>query len=85
MYNANKAFVKSFSQPLSEETRNTGVRVTAPCPGLVATEFDSVASRTAIRQGVLFHQKCAKGGPTGPQARFPTGGPQTGGQVHLDR
>jgi NAD(P)-dependent dehydrogenase (short-subunit alcohol dehydrogenase family) len=48
-----------------------------PWPG--CDEFDSVASRTAIRQGVLLHQKCAKGGPTGPQARFPTGGPQTGG------
>jgi short-subunit dehydrogenase len=43
VYNANKAFVKSFSQAPSEETRNTGVRVTAPCPGPVATEFDSVA------------------------------------------
>jgi short-subunit dehydrogenase len=47
VYNASKAFVKSFSQALSEETRNTGVRVTALCPGPVATEFASVAG---IRQ-----------------------------------
>jgi uncharacterized protein len=44
VYNASKAFVKSFSQALSEETRNTGVRVTALCPGPVATEFEAVAS-----------------------------------------
>jgi uncharacterized protein len=41
VYNASKAFVKSFSQALSEETRNTGVRVTALCPGPVATEIRS--------------------------------------------
>jgi uncharacterized protein len=43
VYNAGKAFVKSFSQALSEETRGTGVRVTALCPGPVATEFAEVA------------------------------------------
>jgi uncharacterized protein len=43
VYNATKAFVKSFSQALSEETRNTGVRVSALCPGPVATEFEKVA------------------------------------------
>jgi len=43
VYNATKAFLKSFSQALSEETRNTGVRVTALCPGPVATEFERVA------------------------------------------
>ncbi len=43
VYNASKAFVKSFSEALSEETRNAGVRVTALCPGPVATEFEKVA------------------------------------------
>ena len=43
VYNATKDFLKSFSQALSEETRNTGVRVTALCPGPVATEFERVA------------------------------------------
>jgi uncharacterized protein len=43
VYNASKAFVKSFSQALGEETRNAGVRVTALCPGPVATEFETVA------------------------------------------
>jgi short-subunit dehydrogenase len=39
VYYASKAFVTSFSQALSEELRNTGVTVTALCPGLVDTEF----------------------------------------------
>jgi uncharacterized protein len=43
VYGASKAFVKSFSQALSEELRHTGVRVTALCPGPVATEFLTVA------------------------------------------
>jgi uncharacterized protein len=43
VYNATKAFLKSFSQALSEEMRNTGVRVTALCPGPVASEFEKVA------------------------------------------
>lgn len=43
VYSATKAFVTSFSQALSEETRGTGVRVTALCPGPVDTEFSAAA------------------------------------------
>lgn len=43
VYNASKAFVSSFSQALAEETRGTGVRVTALCPGPVDTEFAAAA------------------------------------------
>ena len=43
VYNATKAFVTSFSQALSEETRDTGVRITALCPGPVDTEFTAAA------------------------------------------
>lgn len=42
-YGATKAFVLSFSLALSEETRGTGVRVTALCPGPVPTGFQEVA------------------------------------------
>ncbi len=38
-----KAFVRSFSLALSDETRGTCVRVTALCPGPVHTEFGAVA------------------------------------------
>ncbi|MEM7573887.1 MAG: SDR family oxidoreductase [Bacteroidota bacterium] len=38
-YFATKAFVNSWSQALAEELRDSGVTVTALCPGAVATEF----------------------------------------------
>ncbi|MCL2714266.1 MAG: SDR family oxidoreductase [Alphaproteobacteria bacterium] len=40
-YYASKAFVVSFSEALHEELRERGVRVTALCPGPVASEFQS--------------------------------------------
>jgi short-subunit dehydrogenase len=43
VYGATKAFVLSFSEALREELTATGVRVTALCPGPVATEFGEVA------------------------------------------
>lgn len=41
--NASKAFVKSFSEALSEETNGTGVRIVTLCPGPVRTEFMATA------------------------------------------
>lgn len=43
VYFASKAFVRSFSEALTEECRDTGVRVTALCPGPVDTGFASAA------------------------------------------
>jgi len=40
-YYASKAFVVSFTQALHEELRAHGVRVSALCPGPVASEFQS--------------------------------------------
>ncbi len=42
-YYATKAFVNSFSEALSEETRGTGVTVTVLAPGPVDTEFVEAA------------------------------------------
>lgn len=42
-YAATKAFVLSFSEALAHELRDTGVGVTALCPGPTRTEFQQVA------------------------------------------
>jgi short-subunit dehydrogenase len=44
VYAATKAYVTSLSESLHEEVAGTGVRVTALCPGLTKTEFQSVSN-----------------------------------------
>ncbi len=51
VYHATKAFVKSFSEALAEETRGTGVQVTALCPGPVRTEFARTAGYAEEAKG----------------------------------
>jgi short-subunit dehydrogenase len=43
VYYATKGFVLSFSEALAEELKDTGVTVTALCPGPTATEFSKRA------------------------------------------
>ena len=45
IYAASKAFVNSFTEALRAELANSGVSVTALCPGPVHTEFGDVAAR----------------------------------------
>jgi short-subunit dehydrogenase len=47
MYFATKAFLLSFSEALWEECRDSGVTVTALCPGSVRTEFQRQAGISA--------------------------------------
>jgi uncharacterized protein len=47
VYGATKAFVLSFTEALWAETRGTGVRVTAICPGATDTAFFDVAGENA--------------------------------------
>lgn len=44
VYAATKAYVTSLSESLHEEMRGSGVKVTALCPGLTRTEFQSVSN-----------------------------------------
>lgn len=47
VYGATKAYVLSFTEALWAETRGTGVRVTALCPGATDTAFFATASDNA--------------------------------------
>lgn len=49
VYHASKAFVLSWSEALSTETENTGVTVTALCPGPTDTDFFSKADMVDTR------------------------------------
>jgi uncharacterized protein len=51
IYYASKAFVLSFSEALAEELRDTGITVTALCPGPTVTEFQR---RAGIGSSKLF-------------------------------
>ncbi|MDJ0768813.1 MAG: SDR family oxidoreductase [Ilumatobacter sp.] len=44
VYAATKAYVTSLSESLHEEVKGSGINVTALCPGLTRTEFQSVSS-----------------------------------------
>ena len=66
VYYATKAYVLSFSQALAEELRDTGVTVTALCPGPTATEFAATAdmgnSRLFTAFGIANPDKVAEYG-----------------------
>jgi short-subunit dehydrogenase len=49
VYAASKAYVNSFTEALRAELRQTGVTVTALCPGPVETEFGGLARRDGER------------------------------------
>jgi short-subunit dehydrogenase len=51
IYYATKAFVLSFSEALAEELKESGVTVTALCPGPTATQF---SKRAELEQSKLF-------------------------------
>jgi short-subunit dehydrogenase len=44
VYAATKAYVTNLTESLHEEARGTGVHVTALCPGLTKTEFQTVSN-----------------------------------------
>lgn len=65
VYYATKAYVLSFSEALHHELKPRGVRVTALCPGPVATEFQARSGMSTVRfPGVLDQtaQRVARSG-----------------------
>ena len=52
VYAATKAFVTSLTEALHEELRGSGIRVTALCPGLTRTEFQSVSNTSGLESTV---------------------------------
>src|SRR5438045_2069226 len=64
VYHASKAFVLSFSEALSTETEDTGVTVTALCPGPTDTDFfpkaDMLASRAFQKANLMAPQDVAE-------------------------
>ena len=51
VYAATKAFVLSFTEALWAETRGTGIRVLALCPGATSTEFFAIAGKEFLTRG----------------------------------
>lgn len=51
VYGATKAYVKSFTAALAWETRGSGLRVTALCPGATKTEFFDVVGTEDAKVG----------------------------------
>ena len=49
VYYASKAYVLSFSEALTEELRDTGIQVTALCPGPTTTEFAAASGMSASK------------------------------------
>lgn len=68
VYYATKAFVLSFSEALHEELRAEGVRVTALCPGPVATGFQAragIAERMDRNPAAISARAAAEAGYAG--------------------
>lgn len=63
IYCATKAYVLSFSEALAEETRKTGVTITALCPGVTVSEFHDIAGTTGMKMimsGIASTESVAK-------------------------
>ena len=65
VYAATKAFVRSFSLALSEEVKDSGITVTALCPGPTETGFGSrsgMGESRIFKSGVMNAKTVAKAG-----------------------
>ncbi|MEI7913911.1 MAG: SDR family oxidoreductase [Mycobacteriaceae bacterium] len=72
VYAATKAFVLSFTEALWAETRKTGVRVVALCPGATETEFFDATGKDFMTSG---RQSADEVAAVGLKAFFDGNGP----------
>jgi NAD(P)-dependent dehydrogenase (short-subunit alcohol dehydrogenase family) len=86
VYGATKAYVLSFTEALWAETRGTGVRVTALCPGATDTAFFDTASDSASIGRRMTPGAGGRGRVQRPEPPPQHGGPGAGkpsaGQLH---
>ena len=60
VYYASKAYVLSFSEAIADELRDSGVTVTALCPGPTDTGFADVAQMTESRLFTMMRPMSSK-------------------------
>lgn len=58
LYYASKAYILSFSEAIANELKNTGVTVTALCPGQTKTCFQEVVSEGVVDNKINFNVGC---------------------------
>jgi hypothetical protein len=60
LYYASKAYILSFSEAIANELKNTGVTVTALCPGQTKTCFQEVVSEGTVDNKISFNVGCPR-------------------------
>lgn len=68
VYAATKSYVTSFSEALRIELRDTGISVTAVCPGPVPTEFFDQATRVGDEANAPHYETMSAFRVTAPEA-----------------
>ena len=58
LYYASKAYILSFSEAIANELKDTGVTVTALCPGQTKTCFQEVVSEGSVDNKIKFNVGC---------------------------
>lgn len=72
VYGATKAFVLSFTEALWWETRDSGVRILALCPGATETEFFAAAGKQFMTRGRTTPTQVVSAALAAVEAKTPT-------------
>lgn len=60
IYYASKSYMLSFSEAIANELKDTGVTVTALCPGPTKTSFQETVSENTCDNKITFNIACAR-------------------------